>query len=73
MMPRLESSERIARAQDIALGNGTLEDDAKRDLTEALAATARGPRRVKAATRRDIAGAGIGLRVSPAKADEQNG
>jgi hypothetical protein len=72
MMPRLDARERIARSQDMALGNGTLEDDVRRELLEELNTRARGPQRAKAATRRDIAGAGIGIRVSPAKAEPDN-
>ena len=69
MMPRLDARERLARAQDVALGSGTIDEDVKRELLEELTNRARGPRRAKAATRRDIAGAGIGIRVSPPKAE----
>lgn len=73
MMSRLEARERIARSHDVALGSGTLTDEAKRNLVDELSTRARGPSRAKRASRRDIAGMGIGMRVSPAKADTPEG
>jgi hypothetical protein len=72
MMPRLEARERIDRAKDIALGNGALEDDAARDLIEQLQEQARGPLAARRATARDLAGAGIGVRVSPPSSEGGN-
>ena len=72
MMPRLEARERIARAEDVALGGGSLTEEVERDLMESLSARARGPQRSQRVRRADLAGMGIGVRVSPPKTESKH-
>lgn len=69
MLPVLDAREQIAGAQTIALGSGTLGEDAHKEMIRELndRAAAPGRRQVRRAKASDMAGMGIGVRVSPAK------
>jgi len=67
MLPRLEATEQLAAIRAGALGNVEMDRDDRRRAIEAIEKRAQGgrERRAQKAKRGDIAGMGIGMRVTP--------
>jgi hypothetical protein len=63
MMRRITAEERLAAASVAALGAGTLQKEDAKSMRSELTKAARGRQRGKAATARDIAGMGIGVKI----------